>query len=305
MRILILAGLVGLMCASHGRADELSGPVEPAKAGAAEPTPPRSGWQVYTEPVKDLVQIVFWLTVSVVTVLTYRRARKTLLQPIRTEVFKLQVEEVKQLFKIVIGKGETELRHYFGFDELINANAIALLDDYAYIRLGMKIDYDKRPYFHTSGKMISSAAPGFRFHRMDGPGIPVELLKQEPDTRTPDERWAEYYFGVIHLMPTYVKRSKRLEQFLESPMLPIECVELVRSLRDNLQKNVSVIFDVLTKTAKELPKHFPTEKEMQRADVMWVGNHYSDAFTPLKPDADKIVSFIRKHFGVDQLLKDA
>lgn len=115
MRLVVLVGLLGLVCETSARADELAGPGEAVKAGgSAEPQPARGRWQVYSEPMKDLAQIVFWVTVSVVTVLTYRRARKTLLQPIRTEVFKLQVEEVKPLFKIVVGKGEVELRRYFG-----------------------------------------------------------------------------------------------------------------------------------------------------------------------------------------------
>lgn len=184
-------------------------------------------------------------------------------------------------------------------------NAIALLDDYARIRLGMEIEYDKRPYAQTGNKIVSMEMAGFVMHSVDAPGILLELLAPPPDGLTPEQRWAKYQFGVIHLMPTYVRRSKRLEQFLESPILPVECVELVRALRETLHKNVSAIFGVLTEVARELPKHFPTVKEMRGADVMWIDNRYNGAFQPLKEDADKIVAFIRTHFAVDQLLSDS
>jgi hypothetical protein len=301
MRALAVASLAIIVLAMPVHADENGSAGDVAKVGDHQAT--HSGWAAFTELVKDVAQIVFWFTVSAVTILTYRRARKTLLQPIRTEVFKLQVEEVKPLFKIVVGKGEIELRSYFGFDELISANAVSLFDDYAHIRLGLKFDRENRPYMRSSSKIFRKDADGFRLLRVVRPGLP-EMPKREPDNQTPEQRWAEYRYGIVHLMPTYVKRRKRLEQFLESPMLPAECVELVRSFRDNMEENAAAIFEVLTETAKELPTHFPTEKEMENAQVMWVENRYNRAFIPLKPDADKIVAFIRSHFGVDQLLKE-
>ena len=42
--------------------------------------------------LKDFFNIVFFLTVSIVAVLSYLQARKTLFSPIKTEIFKLQIE---------------------------------------------------------------------------------------------------------------------------------------------------------------------------------------------------------------------
>ncbi len=308
MRLILMAGLASLVMVMPMCAGEPGTPGEVAKSGNRSAIPqaaPYQWWQSVTEPVKDLAQIFFWVTVSIVTILTYRRARKTLLQPIRTEVFKLQIEEIKQLFDIVIGKDETELRNYFGFDELITVNATALLDDYALLRLGMKIDDVKRPYLAITDKIINTEGPGVSIYSVDSPRIPAELLAALPNDRTPAQQWDEYRFAVIHLTPTYVGQSKRLEQFLGSPMLPVECVELVRSLRDTMKKNVLAIFRVLTEAAKDLPKHVTTEKDMMRVSAMWITSRYAGAFQPLKADADKIVTFIRSHFGVDQLLNDA
>ncbi len=86
-RHLILACVFLLVClSSRASAVDDGGPPEVVKT-AASGTPAKQGEQSATEIIKDLVQIVFWLTVSIVTILTYRRARHTLLQPIRTEVF--------------------------------------------------------------------------------------------------------------------------------------------------------------------------------------------------------------------------
>ena len=47
--------------------------------------------------LKDLFTLIFAGTMTVVAILTYRRARATILQPIRTEVIKKQSEILSSL----------------------------------------------------------------------------------------------------------------------------------------------------------------------------------------------------------------
>ena len=54
--------------------------------------------------IKDYVQIASWLILGTVAVLTYRKARQTILQPIRTEVFKLQLVAMTEIMRLFHGK---------------------------------------------------------------------------------------------------------------------------------------------------------------------------------------------------------
>ena len=93
-----------------------------------------NGWLA---PTKDIVQTLFYLIVAIVTILTYRRARRTILQPLRNEVFKLQLHEMAALLKITAGRDELDLYDYFGFPMLLDANCQRLLDLYLVSRFGM------------------------------------------------------------------------------------------------------------------------------------------------------------------------
>ncbi len=76
---------------------------------------------------------ILFITVGVITVLTYLHAKDTILQPMRTELFKIQMEELSKVLKFFVGQEENDLREKFAFSKLINVNAIALIDEYASI----------------------------------------------------------------------------------------------------------------------------------------------------------------------------
>lgn len=101
------------------------------------------------ETIKTVVQISFWLTIAAVAILTYRQARKTVLQPIRTEVFKAQIAEMSKALALLVGKDEHDLRKDFSFDKALHVNTCSLFDSYRYNFFDVEIDIDKRPYNPT------------------------------------------------------------------------------------------------------------------------------------------------------------
>jgi uncharacterized protein YbcI len=95
---------------------------------------------------RDVVQIGFFIVVAAVTVLTYSKAKRTLLQPIRTEVFKEQIKVFAEILSYFTGKNEVDLATDAAIDELWRANAFSLLDDYGRLFFDLKIDSETRPY---------------------------------------------------------------------------------------------------------------------------------------------------------------
>lgn len=304
-RHLLLACLLFLLSLPpHASAVDEGVSPDVVKAASSAPTT-KQNEQTVTEFIKDVVQIAFWLTVSGVTILTYLKARHTLLQPIRTEVFKLQIEEVKQVFKIFIGKGEAELTEYFGFNEMVNLNGIALMDEFVHIYFSRKPPDGPRPYDACTSKFVSMAAAKTHLRLVDSPRAMIEEMEKQPNELPKREDWNDYTFAVLHLPATYTKRMKRIEQLTESPMLPIGCVELLNNFKKNLEDNAQAVMAAFTEAAKKLPEYFPTTESLKVVDLMWLGNVYNSKAQKLKPNADKIVAFIRAHFGVDMLLKDS
>jgi len=82
--------------------------------------------------IKDLLWIIFTLVATLVAVLTYRRARFTILQPLRTEVIKRQTDLLIQLLDYL---EDDEVNFYFKVDYMgiISCNAYLLLKHYGFI----------------------------------------------------------------------------------------------------------------------------------------------------------------------------
>jgi hypothetical protein len=97
--------------------------------------------------IKDVLNALFFVIVSVITVLTYRRAKKTILQPLRTEVFKQQIQLFSDLLKLFVGKGEMALKDAHAFEKMLVANLHYQLDTYYRLRFHLVVSDEKeRPY---------------------------------------------------------------------------------------------------------------------------------------------------------------
>ena len=96
------------------------------------------------EIVVKVIEGLLYLLTGTVALLTYLSARRTVLQPIKTEVFKYQVEIFSQIMKLFNGKSEIELRKIFGFEEMLQANILLMLDCYAGLFFQWKIDEEKK-----------------------------------------------------------------------------------------------------------------------------------------------------------------
>jgi hypothetical protein len=60
------------------------------------------------ELIKNLANIAFFAIISLVTVLSYLHARKTLFAPIRTETFKLQLKAFEEILLYFQNKSESD-----------------------------------------------------------------------------------------------------------------------------------------------------------------------------------------------------
>jgi hypothetical protein len=80
--------------------------------------------------VKDITQIVFWLTIGLIAILTYNRAKKNLLQPIKTEVFKLQTKRLHELLQSIAWENSVEAWNETGLEECLFKYSHSFFEDY-------------------------------------------------------------------------------------------------------------------------------------------------------------------------------
>jgi hypothetical protein len=258
---------------------------------------------------RDVAQIGFFVTVAAVTVLTYRRARATLLQPIRTEVFKEQVKLLGSLQEMLVAKGEVELLSDFGLDELFTANSVLMYDNYASTLFNRKVDATTRPY-HTDkcpGAVVTEsylekfAVPLDQPFDVDSPPyLPSEGLDRDGRLKL----WADYEHGSVCVPRQFSVQKAKLDKLIASPLVPTELVKLLRSFESLLNENITITSSLLTESAAKMPHHYPDLQCMTNASLGWLHTSWVSKLKPLEPIANEICTFVRRYFHTDTFVID-
>ncbi len=241
--------------------------------------------------ITDIVQIIFWLAIGTVTVLTYRQAKRTILQPLRTEVFKLQLETMNRLLALLVGKGEVELRKYFALPEALEANTVAMLDAYAKAKFGIQIDPKDRPY--APDRCPSALASAKLLESAD------ELI--EPPAMRSDEAtaWDQYEHDLIHVPRGFSIAEETLSTFLSNPLIPMSCASRIQALMDAAQDSILQLGPLITEYAKELPDKCPSLDFLAEVSLTWLNNPWNRRMQPLLPFATDLVEYTREYFASD------
>jgi hypothetical protein len=235
-------------------------------------------------------QIAFWAIASIIAVLTYIQARRTILQPFRTELFKKRLETMTDIMRLFLGKNELSLRSAFDFEKLFSVNAAALNDAYQTNVFHVRVDRDKQPYNLVDCPLL-----------VEMTGMP----------------WPEH--NRLHVNREYCVMIERLNQFLENPILPRELVVLLEEYRGQAESNLDALIDTLVEAAKEMPKNYPsvealanssaddlTALEQSSRDWLFreVHNRWIHKFKHLSPITKKVNEFIRSYFDDKNLSRE-
>ena len=229
--------------------------------------------------------------------------RRTILQPIRTEIFRIQLEELRAVLRLFTG-GEGDFRGRYAFGKLEAANIALMFDSYARTVFGLECKREERPY--NRNECPVSIVHEDLFTLADG-YIAPENEEEPPDKTDPRVRavqWNDYKHGEMPIPREYYKSEEELQRIIESPLLPKECVGLIEDFQRIVSDNTSLLQRVLVECAAEMPVKYPTQEMLQRASANWIHARYNHEFQHLKPKADEIVKFIRGYWAIDQLPED-
>lgn len=268
----------------------------------SQPTPTPStehiastGPSFFALDVVDVAQLAFWITVAAVTVLTYRQARRTVLQPLRTEVFKLQLDVMKDLLAIIASKQEVDLTRHFHLDKVLTMNTWAMLDDYALIAFGLMPPVpDDRPY-------SPERAAGALVPRDSSAIEPIGLVVDNEGSPPPPPSWDSWSPPMLYLTEEFQAATGELEAILANPLLPKSCATLVEALLQEVHESALCMLSVLADKSTELPSLIPEPKALTRVRVDGLHNDWNARKPGLQPRAEAVVNFARGYFASDEL----
>lgn len=247
----------------------------------------------------DSFQIVFWVVVGTVTVLTFKQARRTVLQPLRTEVFKLQLEQMREILSFFVGREEGKLREDAHVDELYRFNAFKLMDTYGETFFPIKVKkgerlYDDVKHFRAKAELFSLVDEHIR------PSSPDGASHHEEERRRRREAWPGDPSGMILIPTGLVEYRDRIRSILEDPLVPSACAELLEEYLYAIEKVISSIGDLLDWAAPQMPDRYPSLDDFEVSTDAWLHARWIRNVEELKPHADAITKFAREYFKSDE-----
>lgn len=250
--------------------------------------------------VKDFFQILFFITIGSVGVLSYIRAKKTLFTPIKTEVFKLQIEDFRELLSFLRNEKKEDILDVFDFHEMIYLNTLIMVDDYTEKELKSESiisdELKKKITEMSTIKMLTQDAIKelSEISFSDNDKKNVESL---------EKKWSMYKYSAVTLTKKNVEASKQLNHLKSSPLLPEKIKNKLNELEDGLINNKALISDVITEVAQELPRYYNNITELRDFDPSIVWNLFNSRLINLQEISNKVLLDIRDYLKVEELTK--
>jgi len=205
---------------------------------------------------KDIFQIMFFVLVGIVTILSYLQARKTLFTPIKTETFKMQIKEFEEILAFFQTKTETDFTKQFDFDFMVHANSRLMFADFIkhFHKDEVKIDQEKLEELSNNfdGAIATKTWVEKNFIAPEY----YEKPKSETSEKVTNpalilEKWKNYEYGPIKFSKKYSEESEKLSKLIKSPLIPFDLKNKIEEFELKIQDNLSLVGKVLNDIAQE------------------------------------------------------
>ena len=254
--------------------------------------------------IKDVGTLVTSVCAIGIAILTYRRARATILAPIRTEVAKQQSAISIQLLKAVQSI-DTKLDYH----ELVRLNVLRSLIDFGFVlsnqgEIIKELDDKLKSWILSSGKnQIEDIRIVDPFGQTQGKEAEAEIIaykKRKYDAAKAGSPSVDR----IWITADHKKKIFELSEFSIDPFMPSRIQELLNSMLSDISQNLSsflkgevehFVSEIFECQAKGIPP--------PKFDIAGVFNRFNHSRIHHRETEIKIRQEIRRHLRIDDPLE--
>lgn len=240
-----------------------------------------SKWTILT---KDLLNIAFFLTASIVTVLTYISAKKTILQPLKTEVLKKQINYFISLNYVL------DEYKYFDFGKIIMLNTLK----YLCYNDKCKEVIEKESYFV---EILSS-----NYSSMDIEPLRKDIINKDEIVNGVLFRHSPqyYYNGEIVVSDLFLNKDisdmeTNLFKLVKNPIIPKKIKPKVSKVQsdfmDSLKNKFPVIFE---RKLNDFLNHLDDEKALNFNDILFFEIEINNLYCKTRINHDQAIDDLKE-----------
>jgi hypothetical protein len=272
--------------------------------------------EFWVKITNQIIQDGFFIVGIVITILTYINAKRTILQPIKTEIFKLQVTKFSSILDIVDKQGYVKIQECF--QKILFINACSLCDDYAELFFNIELNRNTRPYSTEQIEKIIwnvySMEGMEKYKQFRSKFNELVSIKKDIKISNSEEEliyknnlnfWMDYNYGELKITTEYMELRKKIIDVKSSPLLPKELLVLIEEFIEAMNKNLNLVVEVLNQYSKQLPNDYFTQEIVIERSSIFLGIEikYNKEFEDLELIANKIVQYIRTYWLVEKINK--
>ena len=257
------------------------------------------------EDIKNFFNILFFITIGIIAVLSYLQARKTLFSPIKTEIFKIQIQEFQSVLGFFNKQTSADFDNEFDIHEIFNINAFGM--HHAYVK--NFFDDELKPKEEFLKELRSSTFGVITTEKyMTEITAGSELVKQEKDDKelNPTMRlakWKEYEMSGIAYTKKYNDKMEELSKLAASPLLPKDLTNKLYEFSRLMTSNLICMREVLTECSHDLISKYQTVEDNRKFDSNWMWNNFNSKRDSTDSISFEILEFINEHLKINEIMK--
>lgn len=177
---------------------------------------------------------------TIITILTYKRARYTILQPLRTEVIKRQTDLLIDVMTVFCD--ESKLLSELDLDRIVALNTYSIMEQYGYVlNESERLREECRKHF-VGGVIVKNSNQLEMFEKPDVFGKSEEGKNEKDFRETLYERLKEGIVDIemIQLTKKYYDTMQKYESLANNAFLPKEIKGLLEQIIRNIHQDISI-----------------------------------------------------------------
>lgn len=265
----------------------------------------KTSWQWFVNNlsnIRDILWIILTALATIVAVLTYRRARFTLLQPYKVEVIKRQTDLFIKLLEMF--KPSAYFHLYIDVSmETIDCNIFSIFADY-----GIEFEDNDNEMKNVLGGFISQkeeAIEGFDEVYFDAD---EKTLKEKSEKKTIERinrlMTGQLDFDCFYIPKSYIKVLNEIHDLINNPILPQEIQQKLIKIKDEFVFNITVVLrDVIFENMRIILLDFAATSKLKNISQHAIHNQFNhnDKKIDQEPTINDFVKGIREFLKIDYI----
>ncbi|MCG7961896.1 MAG: hypothetical protein N0E54_04215 [Candidatus Thiodiazotropha taylori] len=255
--------------------------------------------------VKDFFHILFFLVMGSIAIFSYIQARKTLFSPIRTEIFKIQIEEIKQVLVFFNKQNSMDFDREYGINEIFDLNSFRMHQAYVSLFFEGELKPSEEALNHFKELSYGAVVSAEHLEEITI-GSELESKEQEKKELSPAmklAKWQEYKMHGVEYTRKFNEKQGDLMKLAASPLLPKVLTDLLYEFHSLIGSNLIQIGATITECAQELPKKYVTAEDNRKFRPDWIWNKYNSDRKNPEEVSEKILRFINTHYKINEIMQ--